>query len=99
MPRKTAASDSAPKKTGKTTSRIPGFSERECYECLLEMEFLLDAWLENVRPVRPKGGKKGKTKASATVRPVVSEEARPFESAGAVLRYGMEKSWIAGDGQ
>ena len=63
------------------------------------MEFLLGAWLENARPVRSKGGKKGRTKASAAVRPVVGEEAQRFESAGAVLRYGMEKSWIAGDGQ
>lgn len=63
------------------------------------MESLLGAWLENVRPVRSKGGKKIRTKASAAARPAVGEEVRPFESAGAVLRYGMERSWIAGEGQ
>jgi hypothetical protein len=63
------------------------------------MEFLLGAWLENVRPVRSKRGKKGRKKASAAASPIVGEPVRPFESAGAVLRYGMERSWIAGEGQ
>lgn len=62
------------------------------------MECLLGAWLENVRPVRSKGGKKGRTKASASAGPAVGKEVRPFESAGAVLRYGMERSWIVEEG-
>jgi hypothetical protein len=61
------------------------------------MEFLLGAWLENVKPARSKGAKKGRTKVSAAVRAVVGAEVQPFRSAGDVLGYGIEKSWVAGD--
>ena len=60
------------------------------------MEFLLGAWLENVKPAQSKGKKKGRTKVPAAVKTTV-EEIRPFRSAGDVLGYGMERSWIAGD--
>ena len=63
------------------------------------MEFLLGAWLESVRPVRPKGTKKRKTKVPAAVKAVVGEEVRPFRSAGDVLGYGIGRSWVAGDQQ
>jgi len=61
------------------------------------MDFLLGAWLKSVKPVRPKGTKKGKTKVPAAVRPAVGEEVRPFRSAGDVLGYGVERTWVAGD--
>jgi len=64
---------------------------------MLEMEFLLGAWLENVKPSRSKGTKKGRTKVSAAVRAAVGAEVRPFRSAGDVLGYGMERLWVAGD--
>ena len=58
---------------------------------------MLGAWLENVKPARSKGTKKGRTKVPAAVRAAVGTEVRPFRSAGDVLRYGMERSWVAGD--
>ena len=61
------------------------------------MEFLLGAWLENTKPVPPKGTKKGRVKVSATVKGTVGKEVRPFMSAGDVLRYGLERSWLTGD--
>ena len=61
------------------------------------MEFLLGAWLENVKPTQSKGKKKGRTKAPAAVKAAVGEEIRPFRSAGDVLGYGVERSWIASD--
>lgn len=61
------------------------------------MEFLLGAWLENLKPARSKGTKKGRTKVSAAVRAAVGEEVRPFRSAGDVLAYGVGRSWVAGD--
>lgn len=95
--RRTPASGRMPK-----NSRAPpttsGFSERECYECLLEMEFLLGAWLESVRSVRSKGGKKkGRNKTPTAVKSAVVEEVRPFRSAGDVLGYGVERSWVPDD--
>lgn len=60
------------------------------------MEFLLGAWLENAKPAQSKGKKKRRTKVPAAVKTTV-EEIRPFRSAGDVLGYGMERSWIAGD--
>jgi len=61
------------------------------------MEFLLGVWLENVKPARSKGIKKGRTKVPAAVRAAVGAEVRPFRSAGDVLGYGVERSWVAGD--
>lgn len=60
------------------------------------MEFLIGAWLESVKPARPKAAKKGRNKVSAAVRTAVGEEVRPFRSAGDVLGYGIERSWVAG---
>lgn len=60
------------------------------------MEFLLGAWLESVRSVRSKGTKKTRKK-TPTVKATVAEEVRPFRSAGDVLGYGVERSWVAGD--
>lgn len=97
-PRKTPASKSTQKKKSKAApTTTSDFGERQCYECLLEMDFLLGAWLKSVKPVRPKGTKKGKTKVPAAVRPAVGEEVRPFRSAGDVLGYGVERTWVAGD--
>ncbi|KAF9651097.1 hypothetical protein BDM02DRAFT_3139766 [Thelephora ganbajun] len=93
-PRKTATSNSSPKKKSRIASATRGFSEQRCYECLLEMEFLLGAWLESVKPARSKRTKKGGTRLSAAV----GEEVRPFRSAGDVLEYGVERSWVT-DGQ
>jgi hypothetical protein len=59
------------------------------------MEFLLGAWLERAKPARSKGARKGKAKVSAAV----GEDVRPFTSAGDVLRYGAERSWVIGDQQ
>lgn len=64
---------------------------------MLEMEFLLGAWLESMRPVRSKGTKKARNRASAAVNAAVVEGVRPFRSAGDVLGYGVERSWVAGD--
>lgn len=61
------------------------------------MEFLLGAWLGSIKPVRSKGSKKGRTKVPAAVKAAVGEEVRPFRSAGDVLEYGVERSWVAGD--
>ena len=61
------------------------------------MEFLLGAWLESVKPARLKGKKKGKPKVPAAVKAAVGEEVSPFKSAGDVLGYGVERSWVTGD--
>ena len=63
------------------------------------MEFLLGAWLESIKPVQLKGTKKGRTKVSVAMKAFVGEEMRPFRSAGDVLEYGVERSWVAGDQQ
>ena len=61
------------------------------------MEFLLGAWLESIKPARSKGKKKGKPKVSAAVKAGVDEQVPPFMSAGDVLGYGVERSWVTGD--
>jgi hypothetical protein len=63
------------------------------------MEFMIGAWLDSVKPARPKGARKGKNKASAVVRAAVGEEVKPFRSAGDVLGYGVERSWVAASEQ
>jgi len=61
------------------------------------MEFLLGIWLESLKPARSKGTKRGKPKVPTAVKAAVGEEVRPFRSAGDVLGYGVERSWIADD--
>ena len=61
------------------------------------MEFLLGVWLENVSPAQSKGKKKGKSKVPTAVKAAVREQVRPFRSAGDVLGYGVERSWVTGD--
>jgi hypothetical protein len=58
------------------------------------MEFLLGAWLGNVRPSRSKGTKKGRNRTPAAIKATVVEDVRPFRSAGDVLGYGVERSWV-----
>ena len=61
------------------------------------MESLLAAWLEGAKPGRLKGTKRGRTKASSTAQTAVGGEVRPFRSAGDVLGYGVERSWVVGN--
>lgn len=65
----------------------PGFSERDCYDCLVDLE----KWLgERVTGIAiPKGKARKRTKKT----PVTNANAGPT-CAGEVVGYGTKKDWI-----
>ncbi|KAJ3556717.1 hypothetical protein NM688_g1869 [Phlebia brevispora] len=66
------------------------FTERECYECLVEVEQVLGAAISSYKCPATK---KGRRKTQATVKPVADAGPR---NAAEVLDFGIEKGWVLG---
>ncbi|KII94959.1 hypothetical protein PLICRDRAFT_97040 [Plicaturopsis crispa FD-325 SS-3] len=83
---------SSAKATRSTPAKIAvaaGFTERECYECLVEVEGLLAQRIASAvkKPVARKGRRK--------TAPVVSKEAGGLGSAGQIVEYAIGRGWIS----
>jgi len=70
------------------------FSERECYQCLVDMERLLGAYLEKQTQKR-KPAVKARRKTTV-VTPAVELESvvQSFTCAGDVLKHGISMGWV-----
>ncbi|KZT05662.1 uncharacterized protein LAESUDRAFT_681253 [Laetiporus sulphureus 93-53] len=70
----------------------PAHTERECYECLVEMQAVLADCLESCKP--PRAAKRGRRKTQVPVKVIASTM---LESAGDVVQLAVERGWIEGD--
>ncbi|KAI0268119.1 hypothetical protein BC834DRAFT_867963 [Gloeopeniophorella convolvens] len=79
----------APRKSAVTGNLV--FTERQCYECLLELEALLSQTLRTV--TRTTVAKKGRKKASAPAKEAVAP-ASDLQCAGDILKFGQTMGWV-----
>ncbi|KAH9965795.1 hypothetical protein BC827DRAFT_767522 [Russula dissimulans] len=75
------------------TSTGPGFTERQCYDCLLKMEALLAQSMQDVQARKPVSTKAGRRKMAASTDIAVISTSVP-KCAGDVVRFGETMGWI-----
>ncbi|KAI0005147.1 hypothetical protein BJV74DRAFT_762806, partial [Russula compacta] len=80
-----------PRKTNSPTSS--GFTERQCYDCLLKVENLLVQSVQSVQAYKPVATKAGRRKMAAPIKPAVATTPR-LRCAGDVLRFGEKTGWV-----
>ncbi|KAI9000822.1 hypothetical protein BD414DRAFT_472853 [Trametes punicea] len=78
------------KSTAPTTAST-SFSERDCYECLKEVEALLAQCLAGVKA--PQGARKGRRKTQAPGK-VAKAEATGPKSAGELVEMALKRGWV-----
>ncbi|EGO02049.1 hypothetical protein SERLA73DRAFT_86185 [Serpula lacrymans var. lacrymans S7.3] len=73
-------------------SALGGYEEKECYDCLLEMEEVLAKCIKTTKKKQPSTVRKGGRKTQAVVS--TEPERFIFENAGCVINYGKSKGWL-----
>ena len=74
------------------TQPASGFSERECYDCLKEIEVVLSQCLAYVKA--PQGAKKGRRKTVAPGKAAKVKDAVGPKSAGDLLGVARSRGWV-----
>ncbi|KAI0276305.1 hypothetical protein BGY98DRAFT_986292 [Russula aff. rugulosa BPL654] len=80
-----------PKKAN--TSTGPGFTERQCYDCLLKMENLLGESMQEVQTHKPAAIKAGRRKMAAPIKTAMAPTSGS-RCAGDVLKFGKTMGWV-----
>ncbi|KAJ7639096.1 hypothetical protein FB45DRAFT_827867 [Roridomyces roridus] len=80
----------ARRKTQSTPAPGAAFTERDCYECLIDLEDWLGNCVSAVVEAKPKGKGRKKKAAPATPAPLL----RGPLCAGEVVGYGVKKGWV-----
>ncbi|KAI0307035.1 hypothetical protein B0F90DRAFT_1684585 [Multifurca ochricompacta] len=70
-----------------------GFTERQCYECLLKMESLLAQSMRNVQAHKLVVSKHGRRKRTTPTKAATVSSSEP-QCAGDVLRFGESLGWV-----
>jgi serine/threonine-protein kinase haspin len=68
-----------------TPRKQVSWTEKECYECLVEVEAVLGAYIHRCRAKKKKKGKKVGQNEDVTTR---------MGSAGDVRRWGVGRGWV-----
>jgi len=83
---------SASRKVAPQAPPVP-FTEKYCYDCLVEVENVLDRCVAAVKPKAPPKGKgRRKTQASTTGKAKVAEIGP--QSASEVVGYALKRGWL-----
>jgi serine/threonine-protein kinase haspin len=70
------------------------FSEKDCYDCLVDIENWLGKSIAELTPINPKMTLKGKGRRKTTALPIkVSAHSGPAR-AGEIVAYGVKKGWV-----
>lgn len=70
------------------------FSEKDCYDCLVDIENWLGKSIAELTPINPKMTFKGKGRRKNTATPIkVSAHSGPAR-AGEIVAYGVKKGWV-----
>jgi len=80
-----------PRKSNSSAS--PGFTERQCYDCLVKMENLLAESVQGVQAYKPIAIKAGRRKIASPMKTATVSPSGPG-GAGDVLRFGETMGWI-----
>ena len=80
-----------PRKTNASTSL--GFTERQCYDCLLTMENLLAQCVQEVQAHKPVTNKTGRRKMAGPMKTAVVSSSVP-KCAGDALKFGETMGWV-----
>jgi len=75
----------------KTSTSAAIYSERECYECLADLEAWLGQCISSISKVATKSGR-GRKKGQP-VTATISSSPNP-SCAGEIVEYGIKKGWI-----
>ena len=80
-----------PKKSSSSTS--PGFTERQCYDCLVKMENLLAQSVQDVQAYKHVAIKASRRKFASPIKTATVSTSGPG-CAGDVLRVGETMGWV-----
>ena len=75
------------------TSTGPGFTERQCYDCLLKMESLLAESMQEVQAHKPVAIKAGRRKMAAAIK-MAKAPTSGSRCVGDVLKFGKTMGWV-----
>ena len=78
-----------PRKHAAPTANSATYTERECYDCLIEVEALLSQAIDSAK--KPSAPKKGRRKTHAPTKMLVYTGPKAAED---VLLFGMQKGWV-----
>jgi serine/threonine-protein kinase haspin len=88
-----------PRKTKTTETPLPpskaeaSFTEKDCYDCLVDMENWLSATIAEIVPSMAKSTAKGKGKRKVQAQIKSSASSGPARAAE-IVAYGVKKGWV-----
>ena len=80
-----------PRKANASTSL--GFTERQCYDCLLTMENLLAQCVQEEQAPKAVANKTGRRKMASPIKTAVVSSSAP-KCAGDALKFGETMGWV-----